>query len=761
MDNLLRPLRPVEGANIGGGIQHVQPSSRLVSSPAAIISPSSGAAATTGTRTGTTAATSNITGSGSGSGSAPDSSKKLTCLQCRVRKVKCDGRQDVCRNCERLEFECSFQQQSRGQPAAQYAAKLPERRRRMQACLSCRSKKIRCLGELPECSNCSKKGLSCSYPEPRKKLPAAPLGHGSDGYNVAHSHTSSADHDGQSDLDIAGSTGEAALDQDTLSELVEDYFRHLYPLASYGFLHKATVVQRCHEGSIDTPLKLAICAITSLLLRRTSLCHDIWIQQAEQSILQQLAQPSIFRLQALLLIVRYRIESGDFPTAFMLAALAARSAVGLRLNFERAELPPLAQEARRRLFWSLYLLDDFFCVGLREFELCPKETIHLQLPCDDELFEAGQHCRTGTLQQYPLEVPATIGLRGIFLRLVSTRREIMRFIRQVDLRELQPASFATSLQRFEQELNCLRAGLSQSEQYSVFNLANSRTQAEFIMLHLSWNQCFCDLYRQFLSGYSEAAPTLMIAGIPLARRQALQRQCEEHAEANIQMVTDFWNNCSRNSILERDTAVCAAESARIILFLASISSNRPTMEAAIRKANMCLSFITHFFSHSEATKALRHKLVMVIGGYSNSLALQHKKAIQEPDPPEIRPAARVSQYANSRQKLSVQSLLLQSDFVDDSDQIAVHVSGGGGASLQTTRASAHDPDRLATDANTDASILDDRMSIDGGHEYIATIPQDFEGFETTGVQINPWMGFPGHDDVYGIPGLSGDLDAEY
>lgn len=409
MDNLLRPLRPVEGANRGS---QVQPSLRLEASPtgAATISPVSAIPSTT---------------AGTAGGTPPDPSKKLTCLQCRVRKVKCDGRQDVCRNCERLEFECSFQQQSRGQPAAQYAAKLPERRRRMQACLSCRSKKIRCLGELPECSNCIKKGLSCSYPEPRKKLPSATLGHGSDGYNNA---SSSVDHDGQSDLDIAGSMGEAALDQDTLSELVEDYFRHLYPLPSYAFLHKTTVVQRCQEGTIDTPLKLAICAITSLILRRTSLCHDIWIQLAEQSVLQQLAQPSIFRLQALLLIVRYRIESGDFPTAFMLAALAARSAVGLRLNFERAELPPLAQEARRRLFWSLFLLDDFFCVGLREFELCPKETIHLQLPCDEELFEAGQHCRTGTLQQDPLEVPATIGLRGIFLRLVSTRREIMRYI---------------------------------------------------------------------------------------------------------------------------------------------------------------------------------------------------------------------------------------------------------------------------------------------------------------------------------------------
>ncbi|ETS73204.1 hypothetical protein PFICI_15149 [Pestalotiopsis fici W106-1] len=754
MDNLLRPLRPVEGANIGGTTQQVQPS-RLGASAAAIISPASAlhSPATTTAATTTTTITS--------SGNTPDSSKKLTCLQCRVRKVKCDGRQDVCRNCERLEFECSFQQQSRGQPTAQYAAKLPERRRRMQACLSCRSKKIRCLGELPECSNCSKKGLSCNYPEPRKKLPAIPPGHGSDNYNISNSNTSSVDHDGQSDLDITGSTGEAALDQDTLSELVEDYFRHLYPLPSYAFLHKPTVVQRCQEGSMDTPLKLAICAITSLLLRRTSLCHDIWIQQAEQSVLRQLAQPSIFRLQALLLIVRYRIESGDFPTAFMLAALAARSAVGLRLNFERAELPPLAQEARRRLFWSLFLLDDFFCVGLREFELCPKETIHLQLPCDEELFEAGQHCRTGTLQQDLLEVPATIGLRGIFLRLVSTRREIMRFIRQVSLREIQPASIATSLQRFEQELECLRAGLSQSEQYSVFNLANSKTQAEFIMLHLSWNQCFCDLYRQFLSGYSEAAPIPVIAGIPLARRQALQQRCEEHAESNIQMVTDFWNNCSRNSILERDTAVCAAEGARIILFLASISSSRPTMEAAIRKAGVCLGFITHFFSHSEATKALRHKLETVIGGYSDRLAVQHKKAIQEPDPPEIRPAARVSQYANSRQRLSVQSLLLQSDFVDDSDQIAVHVSGGG-ATSRTVRAAAQDGEGLAADASTDATNLDDRMSVDGGQEYnaIASIGEH-EGLEATGVQLNPWMGFPGQDDVYGIPGLSGDLDAEY
>jgi hypothetical protein len=169
---------------------------------------------------------------------------------------------------------------------------------------------------------------------------------------------------------------------------------------------------------------------------------------------------------------------------------------------------------------------------------------------------------------------------------------------------MQPASITTSIQRFEQQLKVLQAGLSQSEQYSAFNLANCKMQTQFIMLHLSWNQCFCDIYRAFLSGYSEAAPSPVIAGIHPGSREAMQKRCLEHAESIIQIVTDFWNNCSRDSILERDTAVCAFEAARIIMFLASVSSNGLLMDSAIRKARLCLDIITHFFSHSASTKAL-------------------------------------------------------------------------------------------------------------------------------------------------------------
>lgn len=236
--------------------------------------------------------------------------------------------------------------------------KPPEPRRRTQACSQCHLKKTRCLGELPSCSNCTRKGRKCTYPKARKLGSSSAAVDGSE--SIGGSGSARTDSESRTPLaaaagggsqsaqsvsaiDLLGSVDGASPEPDTALELVEDYFRHLYPLPSYAFLHQPTVVQRCRDGTINEPLKLAICALTALQLHRSSLCHDLWVQQAEQVILQQLGRPSIFHLQALLLTIHYRVESGEFPTAFMLAALAARTAVALRLNYERSELLPVAQ----------------------------------------------------------------------------------------------------------------------------------------------------------------------------------------------------------------------------------------------------------------------------------------------------------------------------------------------------------------------------------------------------------------------------------
>lgn len=170
---------------------------------------------------------------------------------------------------------------------------------------------------------------------------------------------------------------------DLASEFQKQYFLHLRPLPSYDFLHEPTISRRLADGSLSEPLKLALCAVTALLLGNWSSSCSQWIDRAENLVFSALHRSSMFHLQAMLLIIRYRAASGHFARAFMLAGLASRTAAALRLHYEHIDLTPVAQEVRRRTFWSLYLLDDLFCVGLGEYELCRPETIHLQLPGPD------------------------------------------------------------------------------------------------------------------------------------------------------------------------------------------------------------------------------------------------------------------------------------------------------------------------------------------------------------------------------------------
>ena len=50
----------------------------------------------------------------------------------------------------------------------------------------------------------------------------------------------------------------------------------------------------------------------------------------------------------------------------------------------------------------------------------------MQLPCDDDLFEAGQFSETGFLQLDPSQNQGVVGLRGNILRLTSARRAVFR-----------------------------------------------------------------------------------------------------------------------------------------------------------------------------------------------------------------------------------------------------------------------------------------------------------------------------------------------
>lgn len=384
---------------------------------------------------------------------ASDPSINCSPLLLTLRQVRCDGAVPCCRTCERLRFQCSFQNDGT-QPVSGYTPRLPPKCRGTKACLECRAQKIRCSGDTPRCSNCQRRNRQCSYASSKGSSPLKSATDGSESQDPSQSglvgagsssnHLSSASEPRAQDdsparvsepgtisttsSGIIATTPDLSPSDEVVRPLVELYFDRLYPLASYSFLHKATVIRRCRDRTIDRALKLAICAVTAMFFSKHQDERDAWAQESERIVLDRLESPSIFQIQASLLVIRYRAGVGQFPRAFIMAGLAARWAVALRLNYEHSGLSPVAQEVRRRTFWSLYLLEDSFCVGLKEFELFDADTIHLQLPCEDTDFHEERPTNTGYLQPGKGLEPEEMGSRAAFVRLAFIRRSIMRYV---------------------------------------------------------------------------------------------------------------------------------------------------------------------------------------------------------------------------------------------------------------------------------------------------------------------------------------------
>ncbi|KAJ4116350.1 hypothetical protein NW769_003417 [Fusarium oxysporum] len=401
---------------------------------------------------------------------------------------------------------------------------------------------------------------------------------------------------------------------EAIISLVNQYFERLYPLSAFCFLHQATVIQRCHDKTIDRALQLAICSITAIYFDQCQGERDAWAGEAEQLILDRLEQPSIFKIQASLLLIRYRAAVGQFPRAFIMAGLAARWAAAIRLNYEHSKLSPVAQEVRRRTFWSLSLLEDSFCVGLKEFELFDADTIYLQLPCEDADFQQERHVPTGYLQPGKGLEPEVLRIRAAFVRVAFIRRAI----------------------------------------------------------HMSWHLTHCDLYRIFLTGYPESTPDTMIEGISAAEKGLMKDKCLSHAEQIVKVLSDFVQHKEENEILEFEAAICTYHAARLVLFGTYTGKDNTglPMQMAINKAQLCLDVITRYFAFSEQLKSMRQELERVIQQHKAWLESSDHRAITTTTDPNPAQSSKLAKDAYIRQRLAIHSLLRQSDFVDDSHDAA-------------------------------------------------------------------------------------------
>ncbi|PHH68377.1 hypothetical protein CDD82_604 [Ophiocordyceps australis] len=369
----------------------------------------------------------------------------MGCRVCRARKVKCDGRPNGCRNCERLQLDCLGS--AAGLPAPMTAASLPKIRT-YRSCQSCRLSKTKCNGKRPQCARCAAKRLDCVY-------------HGDSAPRWAH-HLSKASarqqealavptlhlmpsppepavaalvvspptpvvdalaHPVESHLPVdasaAGSHSLAWLlspnlpSGRNLGRVVEQYFANLHPLRCFAFVHKPSFMSQLDKGLTsddESALLHVICAHGAKFLVLASAQPDAtppppalhaagnqWAKRAEFLMLANFGRISVQRLMTAILLHDFHFRLGEYGQALMISGLAVRMAHALKINVEYnsdilcasddANAPSVAsRESRRRLMWACYVLDAWAGSGIDQLTLLREGDIKIQLPCNERNF---------------------------------------------------------------------------------------------------------------------------------------------------------------------------------------------------------------------------------------------------------------------------------------------------------------------------------------------------------------------------------------
>jgi hypothetical protein len=362
-------------------------------------------------------------------------------------------------------------------------------------------------------------------------------------------------------------------------------------------------MQRYHAGMMDKPLLLALVGITSLLTDLGPGMREYGakcIDECQRMILADLENPSTIKIQALVLIMKHRMLNRRFTSAFMLAATAGRFSYALRLNYENPNLCFLARESRRRLMWAFLTIDSGINGGYPDFTLLPSEALHIQLPCNERNFEFDLPQVTGYLKPIPNKpFPDDVGSLALHVRLLWVRSRILYCTKNViAMPETELPELPRLVGALANELKGFNEQLPASFRFSESNLslrAYSPRLCVFIMIHIWWRQCHCDLYRIVMTGLKEALPRSSLNRLAPQFVSLCERQCIEHALAMVEIFSLILSLDGGLPVTDLDLSACAYQCARMLYFAYHTNANEFHLNAdqVHEHAQKCLQITRH------------------------------------------------------------------------------------------------------------------------------------------------------------------------
>ncbi|TVY37813.1 putative transcriptional regulatory protein [Lachnellula subtilissima] len=194
-----------------------------------------------------------------------------------------------------------------------------------------------------------------------------------------------------------------------LSSLVDTYFTHVQN-QPYCFFHPRRFRQRLSDGLLPDYLLFAVLASALRFSNNsyyngayaeatTMYARESW-KQIVMSWLATESDPDIGLCQAITLLSIIDFTAGRRHQSWLKIGLSIRIAQDLCLmNEPNPSLSYEDQEERRRVFWSIYILDKLCSCGRARPAAIADAHCRVQLPCDDAAFRDSVYKTTSTLDR--------------------------------------------------------------------------------------------------------------------------------------------------------------------------------------------------------------------------------------------------------------------------------------------------------------------------------------------------------------------------
>ncbi|KAF2211596.1 hypothetical protein CERZMDRAFT_106468 [Cercospora zeae-maydis SCOH1-5] len=365
--------------------------------------------------------------------------KRIACVLCRKRKLKCDGTKPSCGTCTRLQHDCSYDEvRKKSGPKRGYVKALEARLAQVETLLKTQD-------DHPMAATNRRKSMLPNYDHTGLGTNlAAPLGHEmpsqSQQDNIMPGAAAVDDQnvalEDQFPWEMIGLGLEEPLPtQDVIDELNQVFFEKVHP--SLPMIHRPRYYAAMNLAPHMRPpicLRYAMWASAAAVTDKYEALQEHFYQRARRYIQQDEMKGhgesliTVAHCQAWALLATYEFKRMYFPRAWMSSGRASRMALmmglhrldGNGLDVKQCLSPPkdwTEREERRRTFWMCFCIDRYSSIGTGWPMTIEERDILTNLPADEDAYELSRPARTMSLSgsMEPQATPSLTPFAGVIV----------------------------------------------------------------------------------------------------------------------------------------------------------------------------------------------------------------------------------------------------------------------------------------------------------------------------------------------------------